>query len=49
MKNQVFTLNRLNSLLLVLFWVFMLSRAMAAESAVAPKRRFRCFSFSSKN
>jgi ligand-binding sensor domain-containing protein len=36
MKNQVFTLIRLNSLLLVLFWVFMLSRAMAAELVFDP-------------
>ncbi len=31
MINQVFTLNRLNSLLWILFWVFMLSKAVAAD------------------
>ncbi len=36
MQNQVFTLNRLNSLLWILFWVFMLSRAMAAELVFEP-------------
>jgi len=36
MKNQVFTLIRFNCLLLVLFWVFMLSRAMAAELVFDP-------------
>ncbi len=36
MKNQLFTLNRLNRILWVLFWVFMLSRAMAAELVFDP-------------
>ncbi len=36
MKNQLFTLNRLNRILWVLFWVFMLSRAMAAELVFEP-------------
>ncbi len=36
MKNQLFTLNRLNSILWILFWVFMLSRAMAAELVFEP-------------
>jgi ligand-binding sensor domain-containing protein len=36
MQNQVFTLNRLNSPLLILLWLFMLSRVGAAELVFNP-------------